>query len=135
MNTDLKLQHTNDLSAVETVLIENIYSIVNRREKLIKDIIANCEDYKKVIEAAEELKHIHRYHGTLHDLKEQFFQHASVQTLTRIVNEEKFTPVYNFQDAFSISKLVLKEFGYGSDIKADNPKAQIAKKLGAKITL
>ena len=133
MNNELKLIKSNDLSAVETVLIENIYLILNKRDRLIKEIVEHVDDYKKVIEAAQELKFIDGYKGTIHELKEQFFEHASVQTLTKIVNEEKFNPSFTYQEAFLISKAVVKEFRYGAEVRSDNPKAAIAKKLGAKL--
>jgi len=135
MNKEFTLQKTNDLKAVEIVLIENIYLVLKRRDELIKRIVNHADDYKKVLEAAEELRHIDRYNGTMDNMKNQLFEYASVETLRKIVYEEKFASVYNFQDPFTISKLVLKEFGYGSEIKQSHPKAEIAKKLGAKIVI
>ncbi len=133
MNTELKLQKSTDLTSVEVILIEQIYLLLNKRERLIAEIVKNADDYNKVIEAAQELRYIDAYSGTLKQMKDQFFAHASVETLTKIVNQEKFTPIYTYSDPFIISKDILKDFRYGEEIKQDNPKAAIAKKMGAKI--
>jgi len=135
MNTELKLQKTKDLAIEEIILIENIYSILNRRDKLINVILENVQDYKKVIEAAEEIKYIDHWDGTIKQMRDHLFEHASYQTIRKIISEEKFTPIYDFQEAFLISKRVLKEFRYSAEIKKDHPKADLAKKLGAKIIL
>lgn len=131
----LKLTSTLELSAVEIVLLENIYHILNRLETLTQEITANIDSYGKVIEAAREMKYINAYNGSLVLLKDQFFEHALPGTLSKIANELKFKPAYAYQDDFIIPKIVLKEFRYSSEIKSTDPKADIAKKLGAKVVL
>lgn len=130
----LKLTRAPELSPVEVVILENIYLILNRLEVLTKQVYDSIDKYDLAVEAIREMKYL-KYNGTLKLLKDQFFQHASPATLSKIINEEKFKPESTHLNEFLISKEVLKEFGYGSEIRSTDPKATLAKTLGAKIVV
>lgn len=130
------LTRSPELSLVEVIILEQIYLLLNRLDRLTKTITENTDNYDKVVEAAREMKYINSYNGSLELLKDQFFQHASFDTLRKIASEEKFKSESRYTiDGFIIPKVVLKSFKYGSEIKSTDPKADIAKKLGAKIVL
>lgn len=133
----LKLDTSPELSAVEMVLLENIFLILNRKAELIHQISKSSaeEKYKEVITAAQELSYINSYRSTLENLKEQFFNHASVQTISNIISNKPFKSSSEWREPFLITKDVLTSFRYGSKVKHTDPKAALAKKLGAEIVL
>jgi hypothetical protein len=129
----LQLRKSKELSPVEVVLIENIYNLLNQKDKLIEKMVSDLDNYKQIIDCAHELQHITGWKSPLRQFQEQFFKYASVQTLEKIADEIKFENEYSYGEAFLISKSVLKDFRYGSEVRSDDPKARVAKKLGAKI--
>lgn len=123
----------DNLTPVEQVLLENIYSILLRKKKLEKEIIENVgsSEYDKINAMVQELKYINQWDGTLAQMKDQFFEHATIKTLTIIIERKGFSTKWS-SDVI-ISTDVLKEFRYSSEFKMNHPKAEIAKKLGAKL--
>lgn len=121
------------LTPVEQVLLENIYNILLRKKELMKRVFENAcvGKYKEVDESVQELKYIDQYNSTLDSLKEQFFEHASIPLLNKIINREVFKKEWG--DNIQITPDVLREFRYSSEFKISHPKAEIAKKLGAKL--
>lgn len=90
---------------------------------------------KELIKTAEELKYLTAWDNTLDKMKDQFFEYAEKDTLNKIINELAFKAESQWGQPFLIPKLVLKTFRYSAEVKQSNPKADIAKKLGAKIVI
>jgi hypothetical protein len=139
MSTKFEMSKTDissikeNLTLIERVLLENIYHILLRKKKLEKEIIEyiGSSEYDKINGMVTELKYINQWDGTLNQMKDQFFEHAEIKTLLIIINRQLFPTRYS--DGIMISTDVLKEFRYSSEFKMNHPKAEIAKKLGAKL--
>ena len=126
---------SSELTEVETVIINCILNILRRREKLHEEIGKNIIDgkYKEVMDAAQELRFIDTYDGTLKHLKNELFEYASILTLEKIIGEIKFLPSTSYGSEFIITKDVMRKFSSYDEISQRDPKASIAKQLGAKI--
>ena len=132
MNTLYELKSL-DLPAVEKVILENILEMMTKKEKLVEEIKNNADDYNKVIKAATELKVGYGYGSQLNTLKKQLIEYGSVETLTKIINQEKFAKKYGGD--LLIPTYVLPDLSSYDKVKSTNPKAAIYSKLGATVIL
>lgn len=134
MKTYYELEGCKSLTEGERIILEHLYRIFDKQAELVKTITEEANgDLKKVLEAAKELQYIQRYNGELSLFKEQFWDIATPKTLSMIVNQEKFIGGGFSNPEFTIPLAVLKKFNSFDEIRSDNPKSLIAKKLGAKL--
>lgn len=132
MQQNIKFKELNTLETVLINLILNrLFSIEETKKRVISYV--QEEKYTKAKEESDKL-YLMQYDKTLSDLKEAFFDNAEVATLTKIANGEKFISEWHFdQDKAILPIELLRTFSSYDKIINSNPKAQIAKKLGATI--
>ncbi len=129
-----KISESPELNKLEFILlnliVDRLYTIeysVNKAAELLRD--------NKFQEAKEQVDKLYllRYNNGLSELKKAFFDAAEPKTLSKIVNEEKFSGTSSYSEPFLIPKEVLMEFSSYDRVAASNLKASIARKLGAVI--
>ncbi len=136
MATYRPIYKTKELSLFEFTLINMILSYLHDMESCKNLILEHItkEEFTKAKERTDEYNFLKRGRY-LNGLLDAFYEHASITSLNKIINEEKFTPESSFLETFLIPKSVLKSFNSYDKVLSNDPKHLIAKKLGATITL
>jgi hypothetical protein len=124
-----------ELTYVEIFLINAYYNVLNRINNVQKELAQSTGDVDKTLRCAYELQAINRLQ-LIKECKDQFWAIASVETLTKIYEFKPFISKYSYADPIIIDQSILPRFTSSWDkIQAKDPKAQLAKKLGATIVV
>ena len=129
------LDNFTELSEIELIILNNMYQILEQQDKLVSLIIKEANDNPlKVIEYAKELSYW-KHNNIVHLALSTVWEKCSAKTLGKIINQDKFESKYSWSnDSQLIDIRVIKRFSSFDNVKNDD-KAQLAKKLGAKITI
>lgn len=132
-----ELPKSKELTAFEFTLLQLILRFINEVESCKNQAVEYLtlkDDVLKAKEKADEYSYLKRSKH-LNNLLDAFYDAASIATLTKILNEEKFTSEHTFLEPFLIPTAVLKKFSSYDKVLATDPKHHIAKKLGATIVV
>jgi len=131
-----KLEKTKDLNTIEFTLLSLIINYLTSIENC-KESIIRCINDDKLIEAKQKTDeyNVLKRSNHLRDLQKAFFDEARFETLSKIINGDKFTPEYSFlvDTPIIIPVDVLNKMSQYDKVAASHPKAKICKFLGATI--
>lgn len=130
----LSLNKSTQLSEIEFILLTLIYQYLDKLDNLKRLVVESVQvnELTKTIDTAKQLSVLQQFE-LLTALKKQFFEAASRETLSKIINEEKFASQYSYVDPQLIDKRVLPSFSSYDKFPINNPKASIYKLLGATV--
>lgn len=131
----LKFQKSKELSLIESLLISNLYDILNKIDSTKEDALKYLQDgkYRDAEDKLREARYFEYQPEFIRNIQKQLFEHASIETLNKIVNQDKFKNEYSYSEDFLIDTRVLPKFSSYDNFPHDGNKSYIAKKLGATI--
>ena len=119
------------LEPVEKVVINHVLLFLNKIEEL-KQLALDYLDNDNLIKAKDMLQSCRylEHNVEMHKMKNDVIEHCSVETLLKIINEQKFDTMFS---QILIPKSVLPNIPSSTKIYGDDPKASIYRALGVQI--
>ena len=123
------------LTELEAYVIEQAIDFHYEMDRIKQQLLENIHDYGK-IQAIAKSAAMYETMNRMINFNKKVFENVCSEVLLKIINQDKFETKYNWSSDEDkvIPKCILPNFNSYDNFINTNPKATIAKRLGATIT-